>query len=132
MISGVTPLLVAITNGYIEIVKALLAKGANPNQGMIQGVTPLYLAVYNGQTQVVNLLLDNGAQPNQVMPNTGEKILDIASKCGHFKIFQALVAKGASLIKSKRTASTAARLNQDNIEIQMEPTSSRRKHPFKK
>ncbi|HRE16758.1 MAG TPA: adenylosuccinate synthetase, partial [Rhodocyclaceae bacterium] len=48
--------LIASSNGDIEVVKALLGAGANPNHALPNGQTVLMSAVVNGQGKVIDLL----------------------------------------------------------------------------
>lgn len=61
---GQTPLHIAASQGYIEIVRLLLKKGASINARDSEGNTPLFFAVYNGQKDMVTFLLRNGADQN--------------------------------------------------------------------
>ena len=56
------PLTWASSEGYAEIVKLLIEKGANVNQADNDGHTPLYWAVKNGHTEIVELLKAAGAK----------------------------------------------------------------------
>jgi len=60
---GITPLMNAIRNGYIEIVKLLLENGVNINTKVF-GITPLIHAIRNGYAEIVKLLLEKGADIN--------------------------------------------------------------------
>ena len=60
-----TPLYLAASDGSIELVKNLLASGADPNKGYYIGGfvrTPLYAAAEGGYTEVVKILLASGAR----------------------------------------------------------------------
>ncbi len=52
----VTPLHFATENNHLEIVKELLANGANVNAGNDKGITPLHCATENGFTDIVKCL----------------------------------------------------------------------------
>ena len=56
-----TPLHIAIRNGNIEIVKALLADGCNLGERDADGLTPLDLAAKLNHDEIVRLLLERGA-----------------------------------------------------------------------
>jgi len=56
-----TPLHIAIRNGNVEIVKALLADGCNLGEHDADGLTPLDLAVKFNHDEIVRLLLERGA-----------------------------------------------------------------------
>jgi hypothetical protein len=62
----------AAREGYTEIVKLLLAHGANANSVTYRGARPLHFAVgntfhYTGWVQIAELLLEHGADPNVFM-----------------------------------------------------------------
>ncbi|UZD23285.1 ankyrin repeat domain-containing protein [Algoriphagus halophytocola] len=56
--NGSTPLVSAATFGKTEIVKALLAAGADISIGNNDGSTPLHSAAFFGRVEIVQLLLD--------------------------------------------------------------------------
>jgi len=83
--SGTTPLMMAAGYGYTDIVKILLAHGANPRQPMRDGVTAIDLArsgvadidrftVFNCQDETVKVLL--AADPK--LPDHSENLPRIA------------------------------------------------------
>ena len=51
--------------GCVEVVKELVAAGANVSQATDDGWTPLYSASYNGRVEVVKELIVAGANVNQ-------------------------------------------------------------------
>ena len=57
-----TPLLIAAYKGHTEIVKVLIAAGANIEAIDDEGYTPLEVAARNGHVEVVKLLLEKGAK----------------------------------------------------------------------
>src|SRR5436190_23265263 len=66
---GQTPLTVAVATGNVDIVKKLLAAGADPNQASGKnGETPLTLATRRGSEELVALLIEGGADINK--PNS--------------------------------------------------------------
>jgi ankyrin repeat protein len=63
--SGWTPLMRASFYGRTEVVKVLLANGADVNmQSKIHKCTAIFLACRNGYIEIVKLLLDKWANPN--------------------------------------------------------------------
>lgn len=73
-----TPLLIASEAGSLDLVKAILATGANINRKSGEdGSTALHGAVgTHGTADIVKYLLDNGADPNAT-DNDGETPLDV-------------------------------------------------------
>jgi ankyrin repeat protein len=61
-VDGRTPLMIAARAGNIEIVQALLAKGADVNAKDSEGKTALELAKERGDAKVVELLKQSGAK----------------------------------------------------------------------
>jgi hypothetical protein len=66
---GNTPLHSAALNGFIEIVKLLVQKGADMNRRNVIGESPYNLAVYENKKDVADFLLSEGASASpQKMP----------------------------------------------------------------
>ena len=65
-VSDYTPLSLAASGGYVNIIKLLLNHGAeiNSRTGSKLGISPLMLAAMNGHTNAVKLLLDMGSDIN--------------------------------------------------------------------
>jgi ankyrin repeat protein len=59
-----SPLALAAGEGNIDILKLLLAKGADPNVATPPAWLPLMCAAANGDCEAIKLLLDHGADPN--------------------------------------------------------------------
>ena len=62
---GETALHSAAGRGHLEIVKLLIAKGADVNARRENGETVLHSASVEGHLEIVKLLTDNGAEVNQ-------------------------------------------------------------------
>lgn len=133
-IAGATPLLVAASYLEKEIVRALLAGGANPALGPPNGTTPLLAAagsaverlarpsdlirygVHDEDTpaiprpepdilETVRALVDKGADVNQAN-ETGETALHAAAQGSLLSVIQLLADKGAKLDVKNRQGQT--------------------------
>ena len=60
---GMTPLLLAARQGYVDAAEALLDAGADVNQVSGDGTSPLLIATINGQFDLAMVLLTRGADP---------------------------------------------------------------------
>ncbi len=77
--AGNTPLIEAATHDHADAVRALLARGADPNTARTndEAHTPLHEAAEEGYLEVVRLLLDGGADP-AIKAGSGQTALDLA------------------------------------------------------
>jgi hypothetical protein len=74
-----TPLMFAVSDGYLDITRDLLAKGAKVNVRDGLGYTPLTYAVGRQDATVVKLLLDQGADV-QVRTKEKESLLQLVKQ----------------------------------------------------
>jgi hypothetical protein len=86
------PLTQAVTSGDADIVKALLANGADVNERTGGGQTPIILATIFGHAHLVPLLLDAGADP-QLRDNLGLNAIDWAQRRGATEVIDVLSSK---------------------------------------
>lgn len=94
--SGETALMQASKSGHLEVIKLLLAKGADANAKSKDGTTALIHAAQRGHTDVVKQLQERDANIN--MENTvGETALMLAAQRGHVEIARFLFDKGADI-----------------------------------
>ncbi|KAH6710941.1 heterokaryon incompatibility protein-domain-containing protein [Leptodontidium sp. MPI-SDFR-AT-0119] len=100
---GLTPLLWAVGNGYIDVVNLLLAKdGIDPDLKDNQySRTPLSWAAENGQEAIVKLLLETGKVEVDSKDNGGPTPLWWAAKKGHEAIVKLLLETGKVEVDSK-------------------------------
>jgi ankyrin repeat protein len=93
---GFAPLHIAAANGCTDIVRLLIAHGADVN-AMEETAewTPLYCAVWSGHTDAARLLIENGAKVN-VIGDYG-KPLHVATSYGLTDIVRLLISHGADV-----------------------------------
>lgn len=119
---GMTALLHAARQGYIEAVEALLDTGTDIDQVSADGTTPIFIAALNGHFDLVLGLLERGADPTmandadgtplfatinqQWIPKTGyaQPNVHLQQDATHLEVMEALLKAGAdpNLRLSKR------------------------------
>ena len=82
----------AAATGRIELVRQLIAEGANVNAASRNGYTPLHRAAQNGHEAIVNILLSHNAVAGAMTANKLSP-LDLATQSGHASIADLLRKK---------------------------------------
>ena len=77
MNDGLTSLHVSSQSGHLDVVRELLARGANVNAAANTGLTPLFQASFCGRVEVVRALLAAGADKRR-MHNNGTTVASLA------------------------------------------------------
>jgi ankyrin repeat protein len=120
-IDGATPLLISAASGYIDLMKVLLAAGADPNRQDQHQDTPLMAAVRIGSRDAVKLLLDSRADPNQ-RDGSGRTAMHWAARSGHVDIVRTVLDAGSridDIDETGRTPMTYAREKRHAAVIQI-------------
>ena len=113
---GLTPLLFAVRQGYMESASALLKAGADVNLvSSGDKSSPLLMAVINGHFDLAKELLDKGANPNLASVNGATPLYGVLNvewapkalypqprahmqqKTGYLELLKALIDKGADV-----------------------------------
>jgi len=108
--NGVTPLMVAISKGYRDIIEVLLDAGANVQTVNDRGISPLFLAANENQTEMVRLLISYSSSPAEFVNLTsanGDTTLLLAAREGFPDIVKVLLGAGSDpciVDKEGRTA----------------------------
>ncbi len=113
-----TPLQFAAQQGDPDVVRALLAGGAAPDQPGEDDWTPMMSAAFEGFTGVVRVLLDAGAEPNR--KSGRETAILIAADEGHHEIVEML----SPLVKT-RLARKAEKRIAESEDFQFDPAAKR-------
>jgi ankyrin repeat protein len=100
-------LMAAASRGRFELIRELIAKGANVNSRNRQGKTPLMKAASLGRVQTIELLIEAGANLDAVHVRGGTALMKAASR-GRTEAVKCLLAAGANSGMKDRNGSTAA------------------------
>jgi len=101
-----TPLHGAVSKGYVDYAKLLIARGANIDATDKKESTPLHYAISWKQMNCIKLLIKCGANIN-LLTKKGESMLDVAVKINNFEIAQCiykdLSKENFKKLRAKRT-----------------------------
>ena len=111
--AGWTALTRASIKGYLDIVKALLAAGADKDKVDEDGDTPLMMAATQGCLKVVQVLLKAGAKVDKA-DKYGHTALIGATDNGHTQVVEALLKAGADFKKLTGDGETALMIATDH------------------
>jgi ankyrin repeat protein len=95
-LNGYTPLMVAVTHGKLECVKALIKGECSLEEETEDGSTALYLASWKTNALIVEYLLTSGANSN-VKTNNGHTCLHAATENRCRRIVELLCSWGANV-----------------------------------
>lgn len=94
---GGSPLYHAAWNGRAELVRGLIAIGAEVNVATTDGLTALHGGALNGYAEVCRALLERGADPNARSTVQGNTPLHIVWRGGYAEIAAMLIEYGAEV-----------------------------------
>uniref|UniRef100_A0AC35THI1 Non-specific serine/threonine protein kinase n=1 Tax=Rhabditophanes sp. KR3021 TaxID=114890 RepID=A0AC35THI1_9BILA len=97
---GQTPIHIASTNGYTEVVSALISHGADIFQFDKDGHTALHLAQINAHTETSNLIISNYQATQELIGVLRKNLLD-AAETGTLQDKDIFFAKISSILESK-------------------------------
>jgi len=96
-VSGYSFLKTAIDHQNLEMLRALLKAGADPDKRIYRPESPLMIAAWKGYTDMLEALLKAGADPDFQLTN-GQTALVMAIKAENLECVNALLDAGAELI----------------------------------
>ncbi|KAL7032252.1 hypothetical protein ACKWTF_007263 [Chironomus riparius] len=107
--TNATPLILATLGGKLEIVKLLIAKGADVNAKKQGGHSSLQYAVSKNHKGIVQYLIEKGADIN-ILDDRLDTPLHRAASLGRLDIVKILIDKGANLNRQNRELNTPLHL----------------------
>jgi len=90
-----TAIALAARNGHCEVIRKLIAAGADPNLPNSLGGYPIHAAATKGHAEAVLCLIEGGARVN-VKNGAGYTPLDLAAQMGHSLTMQVLKKHGGA------------------------------------
>ncbi|HLH38212.1 MAG TPA: ankyrin repeat domain-containing protein [Bryobacteraceae bacterium] len=123
---GITPLIMACTNGSAPMIQLLLNAGADVNQAKTNGTTPLMTAAASGSAEAVKILLDHGADVNAKESAHGQTALMFAAALNRDAVIRVLMAhKADPSIATSVTKVVRVRFDQDGNIVEDRPGGGR-------
>jgi ankyrin repeat protein len=104
---GSPALLWAVYNDNLDIVRLLVAAGADVSTSNREGMTPLAEAAMNGDAAMVEFLLEAGAPVDQGLAH-GETPLMMAARTGNLDTVRTLLEAGAEIDRTENQRGTSA------------------------
>lgn len=120
-----TPLKWASERGYVDVVRALLERGAKVDDIYMPGLEddwdrPINLAAKNGHLEIVILLLQYGAKPSRVYQLEDTTPLHFAAWHGHLQVLKTLIQAKADIEECEEYPTSYRALHYAVIEHQTE------------
>jgi ankyrin repeat protein len=103
---GITPLMVAASSGYTDVMRILLDAGAAVNRQDLHGDTALMAAVRIGSPDAIKLLVTQRADAN-LKDEVGRSALTWAARSGRTDIVRLLIDAGANIEAEDAAGRTA-------------------------
>ncbi len=113
----------AAKSGDLEKVKALIAKGADPNQMNDSGQAAIHLASAEGHKEIVAFLLDHKANINLQDKTYQATALMEAAQFGRLDVVKLLLNRGAAIDRKGKFGFTALSGVVGNVSIASQKTS---------
>lgn len=92
--TGQTALMWAISEGHLEVARALVEYGADVSERSTRGFTPLMFAAREGNLEIGRFLVDHGTDVNETSAGNASPLL-IATVRGHLAFARFLLERGA-------------------------------------
>ncbi|OQR92778.1 hypothetical protein ACHHYP_20121 [Achlya hypogyna] len=128
---NVTPLYIASMGGHVEVIRMLVAAGANVHLAYNDGSTPLTMAARSNFPEAVRELIDAGATVDHAC-NLGATPLFVAAQNGNLEVIQTLLRAGAAVdlaTNEKATPLNVASMGGHNQVLRTLLAAALNKHP---
>lgn len=104
-----SPLMSAVENGDIDLIKLLFSKKADPNLTCLNGKNALRIALINGKIEIFEMLVKAGANVKAVDEN-GENNLMYAVRYGNVGTVRFMITEGIQINARNKQGATALML----------------------
>ena len=110
---GITPLIQATAEGFAEVVRVLIAHGADVNKAKHNGATPLYMAGQKGFVELTELLIKHRAVVNKARHDSWTPLL-MAAQEGFVEVTKLLIKSRAEINQANSNLKTPINIAADN------------------